>query len=256
MGALHEGHLSLVKAAREEHDTVAVTIFVNPTQFGDESDLDSYPRDLDADLAACETAGVDVVFAPSTEEMYPGGRPRTTVLPGDISGLHEGATRPGHLAGVATVVTKLLSMAGECSAYFGEKDYQQLLVVRQLVADLDIAADVRACPTVRELDGLALSSRNRRLDPAAREAAATLYRALEAGRDCLAGGEHSEAAEAAMWAVLSEAELVEPEYAVVVEPTTLQPVKDIVADVRLLLAARVGPVRLIDNLAVSAKISS
>ncbi len=257
MGALHAGHLSLVALAREECDTVAVTIFVNPAQFGEADDLLGYPRDLGADLACCEKAGADIVFAPSVEEMYPGGL-RTTVVPGDVSRPYEGANRPGHFTGVATVVTKLFSAAAPCRAFFGEKDYQQLLIVRQLATDLDVPVDVRACPTVREQDGLAVSSRNRRLDPPNREAAPLLYRALEAGRSRVHAGERSGSCiEETMLGVLRSSDLVEPEYAAVADPQSLRPVKKITSDVRLLVAARVGPVRLIDNIAAAAgRISS
>lgn len=250
MGALHAGHISLMEAARRDKDCVAVSIFVNPTQFGDASDLASYPRDLAKDVAMCESAGVDVVFAPSVGEMYPGGPLETAVVPGALAELLEGTSRPGHFTGVATVVTKLLSIAGPCGAYFGEKDYQQLAVVRRLVADLDLPVEVVGCPTVREGDGLAMASRNGRLGAPERQAATALFRALSAGERLVAAGERSAVAvSAAMATVLGTEPLVAADYAAVAAPSTLAPVTAIAGEVRLLVAARVGPVRLIDNVA-------
>ena len=165
MGAFHPGHMSLVAAAASQCDVVAVSIFVNPLQFSSAADLARYPANLERDVAMAQAAGVGIVFAPSVSEMYPRGEPETRVQPGPLADRLEGACRPGHFAGVATVVTKLLSLSGRCRAFFGEKDFQQLVVVRRLVADLDLDAEVVACPTVREPDGLACSSRNRRLGP-------------------------------------------------------------------------------------------
>ena len=252
MGALHGGHLSLVDAAGRDCDIVAVTIFVNPLQFGDRSDLASYPRQIEGDLARCDEHGVAAVFAPSVEEMYPGGGPETIVQPGAVARRYEGASRPGHFAGVATVVTKLLALAGPCRAYFGEKDFQQLAVVRRLVADLDLPVEVAACPIVREPDGLAMSSRNRRLAPAERAAATVLWRALRHGSALVEGGERSGGAvAAAMDAVVAAEALAAPDYAAVADPRSLEPVEEITAEVRLLVAAEVGPVRLIDNVAAA-----
>ncbi|MGH9169947.1 MAG: pantoate--beta-alanine ligase [Acidimicrobiales bacterium] len=257
MGALHQGHLSLVEAAHRDCDFVTVTIFVNPTQFGEAADLAAYPRDLGADLLLCEQAGVDAAFAPSTEEMYPSGPPATVVSPGPIASTLEGASRPGHFAGVATVLTKLFTLAGECTAYFGEKDYQQLVVVRQLVHDLDLPVAVRGCPTVREPDGLALSSRNRWLSHDGRVAALSLWRALGAGRLLVEGGESDAGAvEAAMLTALGASPLVVPDYAVAADPISLEPVETLENEVRLLVAGRVESVRLIDNVAASVKISA
>lgn len=256
MGALHLGHVSLVEAARRECDCVAVSIFVNPTQFGDPSDLAAYPRDLDTDLAICRNAGADVIFAPSVTEMYPLGSLETAVVPGSLADVLEGLSRPGHFTGVATVVTKLLSIAGCCRAYFGEKDFQQLAVVRRLVADLDLEVDVVGCPTVREPDGLAMASRNGRLGPSERQAAPVLWRALSAGRHLIAAGATSgREVSATMMAVLTSESLVHVDYAVVADPASLRVVTDISAEVRLLVAARVGPVRLIDNIAASAPLT-
>jgi pantoate--beta-alanine ligase len=250
MGALHAGHVSLVSAARRECDTVAVSIFVNPAQFADRSDLAAYPRDLNSDLEICRRAGVDVVFAPSVAEMYPLGSLETAVVPGALATPLEGQSRPGHFTGVATVVTKLFSIAGSCRAYFGEKDYQQLAVVRQLVADLDLDVEVVGCATVRERDGLAMSSRNRRLGPAERRAATSLWRALRTGRELVAAGMSGGArVSEAMAGVIDTELLAHCDYAVVADPASLRIVTDIAAEVRLLVAARVGPVRLIDNLA-------
>jgi pantoate--beta-alanine ligase len=250
MGALHAGHISLVGAARRECDCVAVSIFVNPTQFGDVADLKAYPRNLDTDLDMCRAAGVDVVFAPSVAEMYPQGSLDTAVVPGQLSEVLEGPSRPGHFTGVATIVTKLLSIAGGCRAYFGEKDFQQLAIVRRLVSDLDIAVEVIGCPTVREADGLAMSSRNGRLAPPERRAATALHRALSAGVDLVVAGERSARhVGAAMAAVLDSEALVRTDYVAVADPVDLRPVSDITSEVRLLVAAEVGAVRLIDNLA-------
>jgi pantoate--beta-alanine ligase len=249
MGALHAGHVSLVEAARRECDCVVVSIFVNPSQFGDPSDLAAYPQDLDRDLEICRLAGADVAFAPSLAEMFPLGSRGTTVVPGPLADVLEGRSRPGHFTGVATVVTKLLSIAGSCRAYFGEKDFQQLAVVRQLVADLDLEADVVGCPTVREPDGLAMSSRNGQLGPAEREAATALWRALRTGRELTAGSASAAVVSAAMAGVLDAEPLVRTDYAVVADPSSLRVVTEIVAEVRLLVAARVGTVRLIDNVA-------
>ena len=252
MGALHAGHRSLVERAAAECATVAVTVFVNPLQFGDGGDLAAYPRTLDADVALAEAAGATVVFAPPVAEMYPSypAPPATTVHVAGVTERFEGASRPGHFDGVATVVAKLLAIAGPCRAYFGEKDFQQLAVVRRLVDDLCLPVDVVGCPTVREADGLALSSRNTRLSPDERRAATALYRALAAGA-AAAGAEGTEAAavRAAMDAELRRDPLVVPDYAAVVDPRTLEPVDVVAGEVRLVVAAAVGPVRLIDNLA-------
>jgi pantoate--beta-alanine ligase len=254
MGALHAGHVSLIARARAECDVVAVTIFVNPLQFGDPADIAAYPRTLGHDLAVCAEAGADLVFAPAVREMYPSwpAPPATTVSVRGVSDAWEGASRPGHFDGVATVVAALFSVAGRCRAYFGLKDFQQLAVVRQLTDDLALPVEVVGCPIVREPDGLALSSRNVRLAPAERAAATVLSRALTAGRAALAEGERTpRAIERAMRAVVGTEPLVDLDYAAVVDARTLVEPEVVVdpAGVRLLVAARVGPVRLIDNLA-------
>ena len=250
MGALHAGHRALVARAAAECDVVAVTVFVNPLQFDDAADLDAYPRDLQGDVALAAGAGASLVFAPPVTEMYPGhpAPPATAVHVAGVSEGLEGAARPGHFAGVATVVAKLFSLAGPCRAYFGEKDYQQLAVVRRMVADLSLPVEVVPCATVREDDGLALSSRNRRLSPDERRAATALWRALGAGRRLVEEGERDPAAVRAAMAGALEAEpLVSADYAEIVDPATLRVPAVVGGEVRLLVAARVGPVRLIDN---------
>ena len=242
MGALHDGHLSLVRRAVSECDAVAVTVFVNPLQFGAGEDLATYPRDLEGDAALAGRAGADHLFAPAVEEMFP-EPPLTSVQVAEVSEGGEGASRPGHFAGVVTIVAKLFAIAGACRAYFGEKDFQQLQVVRRMAADLSFPVEVVACPTVREADGLASSSRNRHLSPAERQAAPVLYRALVAGRDLAAGGCTDAAA-----LRRAVAEVVER------EPLARLDYAEVTADgpdaVRLLVAARVGTTRLIDNLEV------
>jgi pantoate--beta-alanine ligase len=253
MGALHAGHLSLVDAATGACDIVAVTIFVNPLQFGDPSDLVAYPRNLTTDLELCQERGVGVVFAPTPAEMYPRGDSSTVVEPGPLASRYEGASRPGHFAGVATIVTKLFSLAGPCRAYFGEKDFQQLAIVRRMAEDLDLPVEVMGCPIVREADGLAMSSRNGRLSREEWTAATVLSRSLEAGMALITEKEErsGQAVSAAMLDVLASEALVRPDYAVVADPVTLEPVGEIRAAVRLLVAADVGPVRLIDNMAAA-----
>ncbi len=252
MGALHAGHVSLVARARAECDTVVVSIFVNPLQFGDSADLARYPRTLERDLLVCAEAGADVVFVPSVGEMYPSwpAPPATTVTVRGPSERWEGASRPGHFDGVATVVAKLFAVAGPCRAYFGEKDYQQLAVVRCLAADLCLPVEVVGCATVRESDGLALSSRNVRLSVVERAAAPALRRALAAGQAAVAAGSRSGREVArAMAAAVAPEPLIQLDYAVAVDADGLDEV-DAITDpesVRLLVAARVGPVRLIDN---------
>ena len=244
MGAFHEGHLSLMRRAVAECDVVAVTVFVNPLQFGAGEDFDLYPRDLESDAVKAAAARVDVLFAPPGKEMFP-TPPATTVAVAGPSEGREGASRPGHFAGVATIVAKLFALAGPCRAYFGEKDHQQLEVVRQMVADLSFPVDVVACPTVREADGLALSSRNAYLSPAERAAAAVLYRALVAGRDLASAGVTGpDVLGRAMADVVASEPLADLDYA--------ESVAGEGGALRLYVAARVGATRLIDNLEVPA----
>jgi pantoate--beta-alanine ligase len=242
MGALHEGHASNLRIARGLADSLIVTIFVNPLQFGPTEDLDRYPRTFDADLALCEREGVDVVFAPARAEVYPGD-PAVTVSAGVLGDLLEGAVRPGHFDGVLTVVLKLLHLTRPDVTVFGQKDAQQLALVRRMVADLDVPVEVVAGPTVREPDGLALSSRNRYLAPADRARALALSRALAAGAAAGRGG--VEAVLDAARRTLVAADL-EPDYLVLVDPETFGEPPDR-GDALLAVAARVGTTRLIDN---------
>jgi pantoate--beta-alanine ligase len=244
MGALHEGHRELIRAARRHADHVLVTIFVNPLQFGPNEDFERYPRTLDSDLAACRAEGVDLVFAPARDEMYPGGEPLVRLDPGPLGDVLEGAVRPGHFAGVLTVVAKLLLLTAADVAFFGEKDYQQLALIRRMVRDLEIPVEVRGVPTVRETDGLALSSRNRYLSAEQRQYALVLSRALRAGaeQDTAAG------ALAAARAVLAG---VEVDYLAVTDPD-LGPAPAS-GPARLLVAARIGATRLIDNVPLLLK---
>ncbi len=259
MGALHAGHRSLIERARRDNDEVAVTIFVNPLQFGDPDDIAHYPRTPAADLAACRDSGASVVFAPPVTEMYPShpAPPATTVSVAGLTDRWEGAARPGHFDGVTTVVAKLFAAAGPCRAYFGEKDFQQLAVVRRMAADLSFPVEVVGCPTVREPDGLALSSRNVRLGPAERAAAPVLSRALAAGRRAVAGGTADPSAVVlAMEAELATEPLVVPDYAAVVDDADLGVPATLAGagGLRLLVAARLGPVRLIDNCDARAEV--
>ena len=251
MGYLHDGHVSLMDAAVAENDVTVTTIFVNPLQFAPTEDLAAYPRDLAGDTARCEAAGVRLLFTPSVEEMYPVPI-QTTVSVGGITETMEGASRPTHFAGVATVVAKLFALAGPCRAYFGEKDFQQLAVVRTMARDLSFPVEVVGCPTVREPDGLAMSSRNAYLTPEERAAAPVLHRALQAGADAVRAGERDPAVVRDVVAGLIEAEpLAELDYAAVVDATTLDVVDPLVGEVRLLTAARFGRARLLDNVGVT-----
>ena len=223
LGALHAGHLSLITAARRATDFVAVSVFVNPTQFNDASDLAAYPRDLAADVAAASDAGADLVFAPSTAEMYPDGPGYVSVDPGPLGEILEGASRPGHFRGVATVVTKLFGQFAPCRAYFGEKDFQQATIVRALARELMQPVEVVLCPTVRDLDGLALSSRNSRLSPDERRRAPLLYRSLLEGRRALRAKATPLEAEAVMASTVDDEPGFALDYAVVRGAATLGP---------------------------------
>lgn len=252
MGYLHAGHASLMAAARAEADIVVASIFVNPLQFGAGEDLDAYPRDLAADTALADAEGVDLLFVPSLPEMYPGGPVLTTVSVAQVSAPLEGQSRPTHFAGVATVVAKLFAIVGPCRAYFGEKDFQQIAVVRRMVRDLSIPVEVVACPTVREPDGLALSSRNAYLTPEERAAAPGVHAALLVGRLAIDAGERDPAKVRSLMAELIAAEpLAELDYAEVVDAGTLQVVDPLAGELRLLAAVRFGKARLIDNLGAS-----
>lgn len=252
MGYLHDGHAALIRRAAAECDVVAVTVFVNPLQFGPTEDLAAYPRDLDRDREIASAAGANHLFAPTAGEMWPDGTPATTVSAGEVSALLDGASRPGHFDGVATVVAKLFSIAGECRAYFGEKDYQQLLVIRRMVADLAIPVEVVACPTVREADGLALSSRNAYLTAEQRAVAPAIHRSLQAGAAAIRRGERDPASVSALMAEMIEREpAFQLDYAVAVQAADLSTPERLQDEVRLLAAARLGRARLIDNIGVT-----
>src|SRR4051812_21692860 len=246
MGAFHAGHHSLMRAAREEQDSVVVSLFVNPAQFNDQRDLAAYPRTEGNDAAEAAELGVDVVFAPAVSEIYPDGF-ATTVQVGGLAEVLEGAERgPGHFAGVCTVVNKLFNIVGPDVAYFGQKDAQQVAVVKRMVRDLDMQVRIEVMPTVREPDGLALSSRNVRLSPEDRSRALGLSRALQAAAAAVAGGERdAEAIRAAAMAGIGD---LDPEYLAVVDPLTFAPLRTVSARTLVAIAAQVGPVRLIDNI--------
>lgn len=246
LGALHDGHLAHVARARELADVVVVSIFVNPLQFGANEDLAKYPRDLDGDLAQLERHGVEYVFAPTPAEMYPDGGTQVKVTGGAVASLYEGRSRPGHFDGVLTVVAKLLHIVQPHVVTFGQKDAQQLFLVQRMVRDLDIPVAVEVIDTVREADGVAMSSRNRYLGPNERTAARALSRALEAAQSASDRG--IDTVLAAAQSVLMDEKLVTLDYLKVVDPTTFLPVDDgYRGPARVLVAARVGPARLIDN---------
>ncbi len=253
MGYLHDGHASLMRAARSENDLVVASIFVNPLQFGANEDLSSYPRDLERDTEISAEAGVELIFNPSVDEMYPSGPVLSSVSVPALSTQWEGATRPTHFAGMATVVTKLFWIVGACHAYFGEKDYQQLAIIRRFVADLSIPVTVVGCPIVRADDGLALSSRNSYLSESERSAASVLNRALRTGAALIDDGETNPAVVMeAMAGVVGEEPLATLDYAALVDPATLEVPERIPSACRLLIAAQVGRPRLLDNLGVNA----
>ncbi|MGO1801273.1 MAG: pantoate--beta-alanine ligase [Microbacteriaceae bacterium] len=247
MGAFHDGHLSLMREARRQNHLVVVSLFVNPTQFGANEDLSSYPRDEQHDAARAEQAGVDILFAPEASEIYPDGF-ATSIHVSGVTEMLDGATRgPHHFDGVATVVAKLFGIVRPDAAYFGQKDAHQIAVVRRLVRDLDLDVRIEACPIVREPDGLAMSSRNVYLDPAARAQATALNRALDAAAAVHESGERDgERMLDAARRVLTDAGIT-PEYLELRDALTLQPVTSVEADALLAVAARVGAARLIDN---------
>lgn len=248
MGFLHEGHLSLMREARNENDAVVVSIFVNPTQFGPQEDLDRYPRDAEGDRAKCESVGVDFLFMPGTSEMYP-EKPSVFVTVEGVSDVLEGAIRPGHFRGVATVVAKLFHMVKPHAAYFGQKDFQQCAVIRRMVKGLDLDVDVKVLPTVRETDGLAMSSRNSYLNPEERRAAAVLFKALAAGRDLfLAGAREPGKLKNEMLSVIETEPAVKMEYLEIVDPDTLKQLSGGADRMVTLIAVRLGRTRLIDNM--------
>jgi pantoate--beta-alanine ligase len=250
MGALHAGHLSLVRRAGGDCDVVAVTNYVNPLQFGPTEDLATYPRDLERDAALAAEAGAELMFAPTPDELWRSARVTTVTVAGVTERL-EGERRPGHFDGVTTIVAKLFGLSGPCHAYFGEKDFQQLVAVRRLVADLDLPVEVIGCPTVRDSDGLALSSRNTYLDDHHRRLAPQLYYALLAGKRAVEddAARDPDRVEAVMAASLARHREFSLDYAAVARPDDLGRPARIDSEVRLLMAARLGPARLIDNVA-------
>lgn len=251
MGAFHEGHRSLMRAARAAHDLTVVSLFVNPLQFGPSEDLEHYPRDLGGDLQIARAEGVDLLFAPGAADMYPGGPPLTTVSVGALSAGLCGASRPGHFDGVATVVTKLFALMAPATAYFGRKDAQQLAIVRRLALDLNLAVQVVGCPLVREPDGLAMSSRNRNLSASERVAATVIWRGLRTGAELVERGERDAGRIRRVVAnTLTTEPQVRLEYAEVVDALGLTPVETLADEVLVAVAARVGDVRLIDNVTI------
>ncbi|MFP4216301.1 MAG: pantoate--beta-alanine ligase [Phycisphaerae bacterium] len=252
LGNLHEGHFSLIDAAREGCDFVVVSVFVNPTQFGPGEDYESYPRTLDADAVGCRDRGVDVVFAPSAAEMYPEGF-ATTVHVSGVSEILCGASRPGHFDGVCTVVAKLFGIVMPDRAYFGAKDYQQSVVIRRMAMDLNWPVEIEVCPTVREPDGLAMSSRNQYLSPSARQQAGGLQAALQAAADRLRVGDGAGKAEATLHEqIVARVPDGQIDYAVVRDAETLGPVTEQTRSALLALAVKLDGARLIDNIVVDA----
>jgi len=250
MGFLHEGHMSLVKRARDENATVAVSIFVNPTQFAVDEDFSTYPRNMDADLDMLRTAGVDLVLAPTPSEIYPPGF-ETQVDVGTIGSKLEGEHRPGHFLGVATVVCKLLTIVRPDKVYFGQKDAQQCLVIQRLNADLNLGAEVVVCPTVREPDGLAMSSRNVNLNPEEREVASVLYRALLKAQSLRKEGvTYGEEIRQEMRRIIYEAHSACIDYVSVVDASTMEELQDVTGPALACLAVQLGNTRLIDNMMI------
>ena len=249
MGALHDGHFSLVEQAVQSNDRTITSLFVNPKQFGSTEDLDVYPRDEATDVAALAARGVDLLFAPNVEEMYPDSAVTAITVPG-IGDVLEGAFRPGFFTGVATVVAKLLIQSLPDRAYFGEKDYQQLCVIKRLTKDLDLPIDIAGCPIVREPDGLALSSRNAYLNAGERQAAPALHQTLVSTGDALAKGTAVAASVSAATAELLKAGFTKVDYIAVCDPASLEELEKVSGQARLLAAAWLGKTRLIDNIAI------
>lgn len=245
MGYLHEGHASLIERARKENDRVVVSVFLNPTQFAPNEDLESYPRDFDRDCALCEKIGADLVFHPEPEEMY--HDPHAFVNIDLLSSTMDGAARPIHFRGVCTVVSKLFNIMQPDNAYFGQKDAQQLAIVKKMAADLNFDVKVNGCPIVREADGLAKSSRNTYLSAEERAAAPILFKAIQKGQETIEPGMRAADLEAAMKDVLASEPLANTEYVTAVDALTMQPVETIDRDVLVAMAVRIGTTRLIDN---------
>ncbi len=248
MGYLHQGHLSLIKRARQDCDEVVVSIFVNPTQFSAGEDYHSYPRDLSRDIKLCKQEGVDVVFAPSREEMYPQDYSTFVKVEGELSSTLEASSRPGHFQGVCTILTKLFNIISPDFSYFGQKDYQQVLVVKRLVRDLNFNTRIVVLPTVREKDGLAVSSRNSYLNKEERCAATILHESLEKAKQLIKEGKRDPAlVESKMKDLIKAEPLAEIDYAAVVDPETLRKVERIRKEVLVAVAVKIGEIRLIDN---------
>ncbi|MBM80245.1 MAG: pantoate--beta-alanine ligase [Planctomycetaceae bacterium] len=250
MGALHEGHLSLIRRARQECDYVLTTIFVNPTQFGPSEDLSKYPRPLETDLSLCREEQVDLVFHPDESTMYPPGE-STVVDVGGLDSIWEGAHRPGHFRGVSTVVAKLFNIVWAHDAYFGQKDYQQQLLIRRMCKDLCLPVRIQTCPIVRDPDGLALSSRNVYLSDEERQSALALSQSLKLAREQLAAGKEPSAVRAAMLEHLNGTSNVAEQYATVADAETLEELDHVRSEMVALVAAKVGSTRLIDNELIS-----
>jgi pantoate--beta-alanine ligase len=255
MGALHEGHLSLIRRSAAENSRTVVSIFVNPLQFNDPRDLDAYPRTFERDVELAESAGADLIFAPTPVILYPPGF-ATTVTVSGLTERWEGQVRPGHFAGVTTVVSKLFSIVRPARSYFGEKDFQQLAIIRRMHADLNLPGEIVGCPTVRDADGLALSSRNSRLSPEERRRAAIVPQALFALRDRVFAGEHrtSLLLEFGRNAIDRDG-AIEVEYLGIVDPQTLEPIDQVAPGSRVLVAVKLGAIRLIDNLELLAPLA-
>lgn len=262
MGALHEGHLSLVRGAKEENDVTVVSIFVNPIQFGPKDDFDRYPRDIEGDLDKLLPLGVDVVFIPQVQDMYPQGFSTTInkalflhspiINVGSIGEVLCGVARPGHFNGVAVVVAKLFNIVMPHRAYFGQKDFQQSVVIKKLIRELNFDIDIVVCPTVREADGLAMSSRNSYLNETERKSASVLYRALRHGEELISKGiRDSVRIKAEMENIIKSEPMVKIEYIEIVEPESLEVVKTVESPVVICLAVRIGTTRLIDNIVVN-----
>jgi len=251
MGGFHKGHLSLIRKGREDSDVLVVSIFVNPTQFGPEEDFEGYPRDVERDIKLAEAEGADVIFAPSVKEIYPDGYSTFVEVEGYLTSTLEGDSRPGHFRGVTTILTKLFNIISPDRTYFGEKDYQQVLVVKKLVNELNLDTQIIVLPIVRENDGLALSSRNSYFDEKEREAATILYKLLKKAREWILGGEKDPARIIRKMKELIEKEpLAEIDYIAIVDPNSMEEVQNIEGEVLIALAVKIGKVRLIDNMRV------
>lgn len=256
MGSLHEGHLSLARRARAECASVAASIFINPTQFGPDEDLEAYPRNLDRDLAMLEAEGVDLVWTPTIEVMYPQGF-QTWVTVEEITPLLEGTHRPGHFRGVSTIVAKLFNTFQPQRAYFGQKDAQQAAVIQRMVRDLDFPLQIVVCPTLREPDGLAMSSRNSYFDAAQRQAAGILFQALSRAAEAFDAGERdAESLRRLMSEILAGEKLARPEYVSVAHPETLEELTGLIEHALLSMAVFIGKVRLIDNMLLGERIEA